>query len=128
MVAAADAAASPLLAPLKVASLGMGLLKPIFAAEARLQALIYDEAEIRAKIQEEVKSAPVVVYSYGLSPFCTEATKLLDSVGAQYKEVQLAPEWFLMVGESAAKRAELGAMYGRGSPAKVATQQRSKGE
>ncbi|CAE7762509.1 GRXC6 [Symbiodinium pilosum] len=111
----ADAGASPLLAPLKVASLGMGLLKPIFAAEAKLQALSYDEAEIQAKIQEEVKSAPVVVYTYGLSPFCTEATKLLDSIGAEYKEIQLAPEWFLMLGENAAKRAELGAIYGRTS-------------
>ena len=110
---ATDSATSPLLAPLKVASLGMGLLKPIFAAEAKLQALGYDEEEIRAKISEDVKSAPVVVYTYGLSPFCTEATKLLDSLGAQYKEIQLAPEWFLMLGESAAKRAELGAMYGR---------------
>ena len=113
----ADAGASPLLAPLKVASLGMGLLKPIFAAEAKLQALSYDEAEIQAKIQEEVKSAPVVVYTYGLSPFCTEATKLLDSIGAEYKEIQLAPEWFLMLGENAAKRAELGAIYGRASSA-----------
>jgi len=112
---AANSATSPLLAPLKVASLGMGLLKPIFAAEAKLQALGYDEEEIRAKISEDVKSAPVVVYTYGLSPFCTEATKLLDSLGAQYKEIQLAPEWFLMLGESAAKRAELGAMYGRTS-------------
>jgi len=112
---ATDSATSPLLAPLKVASLGMGLLKPIFAAEAKLQALGYDEEEIRAKISEDVKSAPVVVYTYGLSPFCTEATKLLDSLGAQYKEIQLAPEWFLMLGESAAKRAELGAMYGRTS-------------
>ena len=109
----ADAGASPLLAPLKVASLGMGLLKPIFAAEAKLQALTYDEAEIQAKVQEDVKSAPVVVYTYGLSPFCTEATKLLDSLGAEYKEIQLAPEWFLMLGENAAKRAELGTMYGR---------------
>ncbi|CAE7530276.1 DEGS1 [Symbiodinium sp. CCMP2456] len=112
---ATESATSPLLAPLKVASLGMGLLKPIFAAEAKLQALGYDEEEIRAKISEDVKSAPVVVYTYGLSPFCTEATKLLDSLGAQYKEIQLAPEWFLMLGESAAKRAELGAMYGRTS-------------
>ena len=110
---ATDSATSPLLAPLKVASLGMGLLKPIFAAEAKLQALGYDEEEIRAKISEDVKSAPVVVYTYGLSPFCTEATKLLDSLGAQYKEIQLAPEWFLMLGESAGKRAELGAIYGR---------------
>eukprot|EP00435_Cladocopium_sp_Y103_P042001 s588_g11.t1 len=110
-----EAGDSALLAPLKVASLGMGLLKPVFAAEAKLQALAYDEEEIRAKIAAEVKSAPVVVYTYSLSPFCTEATKLLDALGAEYKEIQLAPEWFLMLGENAAKRAELGALYGRTS-------------
>ena len=110
-----DAGDSALLAPLKVASMGMGLLKPVFAAEAKLQALAYDEEEIRAKIAADVKSAPVVVYTYSLSPFCTEATKLLDALGAEYKEIQLAPEWFLMLGENAAKRAELGELYGRTS-------------
>ena len=95
--------------------MGMGLLKPIFAAEARLQALAYDDEEIKAKIAADVKSAPVVVYTYSLSPFCTEAIKLLDALGAEYKEIQLAPEWFLMLGENAAKRAELGSLYGRTS-------------
>ncbi|CAK9083348.1 Glutaredoxin-C6 (Glutaredoxin-C2 homolog 1) [Durusdinium trenchii] len=110
-----NAGSSALLAPLKVASMGMGLLKPIFAAEARLQALAYDDEEIKAKIAADVKSAPVVVYTYSLSPFCTEAIKLLDALGAEYKEIQLAPEWFLMLGENAAKRAELGSLYGRTS-------------
>mmetsp|Transcript_51768 Transcript_51768/g.96903 ORF Transcript_51768/g.96903 Transcript_51768/m.96903 type:complete len:219 (-) Transcript_51768:202-858(-) len=115
LAVAEKAGDSALLAPLKVASLGMGLLKPVFALEAKLQALGYDEAEIRGKLAEEVKSAPVVIYTYGLSPFCTEAVKLLDQLGVNYKEVELAPEWFLMLGESAAKRAELGEMYGRTS-------------
>ena len=106
---------SPLLAPLKVASAGMGLLKPVFAAEARLQALSYDEEEIRGKILADVKSAPVVIYTYSLSPFCTEAVKLLKALGADFKEIELAPEWFLMLGENAAKRAELGSLYGRTS-------------
>ncbi|CAJ1328592.1 unnamed protein product [Effrenium voratum] len=113
--APSSAGSSLLLPPLKVASLGMGLLKPIFAAEAKLQALAYDEEAIRAQIAEEVKSAPVVVYTYALSPFCTEAVKLLEELGVEYKEIQLAPEWFLMLGENAAKRAELGELYGRTS-------------
>lgn len=109
------AGASPLLQPLKVASAGMSVLKPVFAAEAKVQALVYDQTEIRSKLASEISSAPVVVYTYSLSPFCTEAIKVLEEVGAQFKEVQLAPEWFLMVGEGAAKRAELGALYGRTS-------------
>lgn len=107
--------ASGLLEPLKLASVGMGLLKPVFAAEAQLQAGGYDREATRAALKEEAKSAPVVVYTYSLSPFCTEATKLLDSLGAEYKEVVLAPEWFLMLGEGAAKRAELAKLFGRSS-------------
>ncbi|CAE8622433.1 unnamed protein product [Polarella glacialis] len=116
MSAGPDAAeASALLGPLKIASSGMGLLKPLFALEAKLQALSYNEEAIRATLNTEINSAPVVIYTYSLSPFCTEATKLLDSIGAKYQEVLLAPEWFLMLGEGAAKRAELGALYGRTS-------------
>mmetsp|Transcript_61023 Transcript_61023/g.108498 ORF Transcript_61023/g.108498 Transcript_61023/m.108498 type:complete len:216 (+) Transcript_61023:52-699(+) len=107
--------ASDLVQSLKPASAFMGLLKPVFAAEAKLQALSYDEEAVRAALLEETKSAPVVVYTYSLSPFCTEATALLDSLGAEYKEVELAPEWFLMLGEGAAKRAELGALFDRTS-------------
>ena len=114
-LASDTSADSALLAPLKVASAGMGLLKPVFAAEAKLQALSYYEEEIRAKIAADVKSAPVVIYTYSLSPFCTEAVKLLKALGADFKEIELAPEWFLMLGENAAKRAELGSLYGRTS-------------
>mmetsp|Transcript_130012 Transcript_130012/g.324015 ORF Transcript_130012/g.324015 Transcript_130012/m.324015 type:complete len:219 (+) Transcript_130012:87-743(+) len=101
--------------PLRLASGGMSLLKPVFAAEAQLQAGSYDQEEIRALIQEEANSAPVVLYTYSLSPFSSEATRLLTEAGVEYKEIELAPEWFLMLGEPAAKRAELGAMTGRTS-------------
>mmetsp|Transcript_53463 Transcript_53463/g.148149 ORF Transcript_53463/g.148149 Transcript_53463/m.148149 type:complete len:245 (-) Transcript_53463:77-811(-) len=111
----AEVETSSSLEPLKLASAGMGLLKPAFAVEARLQAFGYDRAATRAALKAEAKSAPVVVYTYSLSPFCAEATKLLDSLGAEYKEVVLAPEWFLMLGEGAAKRAELLALFGRSS-------------
>lgn len=93
----------------------MSLLKPIFALEAQLQAFGYDREETRRALKAEAKSAPVVIYTYSLSPFSTEATALLDSLGAEYKEVVLAPEWFLMLGEGAAKRAELSALFGRSS-------------
>eukprot|EP00971_Amphidinium_carterae_P333702 6468562-Amphidinium_carterae.1 len=106
---------APLLSALKLASSGMGLLKPVFAAEAKIQALAYEKDEIREAIRKDVASAPVVIYTYSLSPFCTEAVKILEEIGADYKEVVLAPEWFLMTGESAAKRAELGEMYGQTS-------------
>ncbi|CAK0877539.1 unnamed protein product [Prorocentrum cordatum] len=93
----------------------MSLLKPLFSILAELQAFGYDSETTRAALKEEVRSAPVVIYTYSLSPFCTEAVRLLDTLGVDYKEVVLAPEWFLMLGEGAAKRAELGRIFGRTS-------------
>mmetsp|Transcript_7794 Transcript_7794/g.17097 ORF Transcript_7794/g.17097 Transcript_7794/m.17097 type:complete len:252 (+) Transcript_7794:102-857(+) len=106
---------SPLLSALKVGSAGMSLLKPVLSLEAKAQALVYDKEEIQAAIAADAASAPVVIYTYSLSPFCTEAVRLLEESGADYKEIVLAPEWFLMLGEGAAKRAELGEMYGQTS-------------
>lgn len=103
------------LGALKVAGAGMSLLKPLFYLTAELQALGYDREATRAALKEEVRSAPVVIYTYSLSPFCTEAVRLLDTLGVDYKEVVLAPEWFLMFGEGAAKRAELGKLFDRTS-------------
>ena len=80
-------------AALGVGSAAMGLAKPAFAAEARWQAdTLADEATVvaaRAELDAECGSAPVVVYTYGLSPFSTEATALLDSTGATYRVIEL---------------------------------------
>lgn len=105
----------PVGVPLKLASAVMGLLKPFFAAQAAAQAADYDKAAVRAELEEEIKSAPVVLYTYGLSPFSSEAKRLLEGLKADYKEVELGPEWFLLAPPAAAKRAELGAMFGRTS-------------
>ena len=65
---------------LRLGSSGMGLLKPLFAKEAEWQAdaLGGDEAtSVRAaavaELDAEVASDAVVVYTYGLSPFSTQA-------------------------------------------------------
>mmetsp|Transcript_15277 Transcript_15277/g.41854 ORF Transcript_15277/g.41854 Transcript_15277/m.41854 type:complete len:273 (+) Transcript_15277:12-830(+) len=114
-VDADDSASSFVATPLRLASSAMGLLKPFFMFEAKLQAMDYNQAATRKALEAEAKSAPVVVYTYSLSPFSTEATRLLDSIGATYKEVVLAPEWFLMSGSGAAKRAEFAEVFGRSS-------------
>ena len=89
----------------------MGLAKPAFAAEARWQSeTLADEADVtaaRAELDAEVGSAPVVVYTYGLSPFSSEALALLDGTGATYRAIELGPEWFLLNGRASAKRTEL---------------------
>mmetsp|Transcript_44900 Transcript_44900/g.71334 ORF Transcript_44900/g.71334 Transcript_44900/m.71334 type:complete len:207 (-) Transcript_44900:69-689(-) len=101
--------------PLKVASFAMGALRPFFQVQASVQAGRYDKWEVRKEIEEEIKSAPVVIYTYDWSPFSSEAKKVLDSMGADYREVSLGAEWFLASPEQAAKRAELGNLYGRTS-------------
>lgn len=93
------------------------LLKPIYAQEAKWQAGNYDRASVQARIDSETNSAPVVVYSYGLSPFCTQAVDLLKSVGAKTKVVELGAEWLpgMLPADGAAVRAELGELTGRTS-------------
>lgn len=95
----------------------VGILKPLYKWEAPLQAGNYDKAAVREQIQKEIKSNAVVVYSYTLSPFCTEAKELLAEQGAKVKVVELGPEWVpgLLPAEGAAIRAELGAMTGQTS-------------
>ena len=98
----------------------MPLLSPIFNAEADVQALItnlgaYDEAEVRAEISATINSSPVVVYTYGLSPFSTEVLDILESTGCKYENVELGAEWFALGGEGSATRVELRKLYGQGS-------------
>ncbi len=106
-------------AALGIASSGMGLLKPAFAAEARWQAdTLGDEgARVAAaeQLDEAIASAPVVVYTYKLSPFSTEALALLDATGCEYKNVELGLEWFLLDGVGSAIRATLLERHGMSS-------------
>merc|ERR1712086_257009 len=78
------------------ASLGMGLIKPIFKAEAALQATVLSlgsedvREQARAQIETDRNYAPVVVYTYGLSPFSTECKAFLDGIGCKYEAAELA--------------------------------------
>ena len=55
--------------------------------------------------------------AYTLSPFCTEAKKILQDTGASIKVIELGKEWVpgLLPAEGAAIRAELGQMTGQTS-------------
>merc|ERR1719460_1645751 len=95
---------------ISAAGKAMPLLGPIFNLEASLQAAVtnlgsYDAAAVQAEIAAEVASAPVVVYTYGLSPFSTEALAVLESTGAEVRNLELG----------SAKRVELKKLYGQGS-------------
>lgn len=103
-----------------LAGKAMPLLGPLFRLEAVLQALVlnlgsYDEADVQAEIAATIKSAPVVIYTYPLSPFSTEAVAVLESTGCKFENVPLGPEWFLLGPRASAIRVELRKMYGQGS-------------
>jgi glutaredoxin-related protein len=93
---------------IKAMANGMTLLKPVFGIEAKLQASVLgfnvDELEVSQEIAAEVKSSPVVIYTYGLSPFSVEATAILDATGCDYNKIEVGAEWFLLGGKDSVKR------------------------
>jgi glutaredoxin-related protein len=95
----------------KAMATGMGLLKPAFVAEAKLQAAVLgstvDSGDIAKEIDAEIKSNKVVIYTYALSPFSVEALAMLDSTGYDYTQIELGAEWFLLGGKNSVKRVAL---------------------
>eukprot|EP00617_Octactis_speculum_P003984 CAMPEP_0185779156 /NCGR_PEP_ID=MMETSP1174-20130828/94873_1 /TAXON_ID=35687 /ORGANISM="Dictyocha speculum, Strain CCMP1381" /LENGTH=284 /DNA_ID=CAMNT_0028468169 /DNA_START=37 /DNA_END=891 /DNA_ORIENTATION=- len=93
------------------------LLRPVYAVTAPLQAGKYDARAVEVNLEEEITAAPVVVFTYKLSPFCSECMQLLDNLGVEYKEVSLGWEWlpFLISEGGAGKRAFLGTSTGQTS-------------
>ena len=103
----------PLVSPL------FSSLAPIQAGSNREDTASYQQELEAAKsnIEDETKANAVVVYTYKLSPFCTEATSLLDNLGIEYKEISLGLEWIpgLITPEGSLKRAALLDMTGQSS-------------
>ncbi|VEU33942.1 unnamed protein product [Pseudo-nitzschia multistriata] len=93
---------------IKAMANGMTLLKPVFGVEAKIQASVLggsvDEASVSEEIASEIKSNDVVIYTYGLSPFSSEATAILDATGCSYDKIELGAEWFLLNGKDSVKR------------------------
>lgn len=104
---------------IKAMANGMTLLKPVFGVEAKIQASVLggnvDEAAVSQEIAAEVQSSPVVIYTYGLSPFSAEATAILDATGCDYKKIELGAEWFLLDGKDSVKRVLLSEFVDNGA-------------
>eukprot|EP00977_Amphora_coffeiformis_P017426 scaffold5684_cov169-Amphora_coffeaeformis.AAC.1 len=103
----------------------MALGKPLFENLTPIQARLGDEIEIsqqkienaRRQVEMEIRSFPVVMYTYGLSPFSTEAKMLFENLGVDYREISLGQEWLpgLIAEGGAQKRAALLEMTGQSS-------------
>ena len=79
---------------IKLAGKGMALLGPVFTLENKLQAAALgriggvDSEDVKQEIADDIK-APCVIYTYGLSPFSTEAVALLEAKGANFEVKEL---------------------------------------
>ena len=92
------------------------LLDPIFRAliseNAPLETYLRNmrgapkPAEVIEWVDETLKS-PVVIFTYAISPFCTEALKVLQSTGCKFSTVELGKTWFMVGTKGQAIRAEL---------------------
>jgi len=106
---------------IKLMSSGMGLIKPVFGIEAKLQAAALGTVagvgvdDATAEIEADKKASKVVIYTYKLSPFSTEALGLLDSLGYEYTNIELGLEWFALGGMGSQKRIALSEMVENGA-------------
>jgi glutaredoxin len=105
---------------LKPAGKAMGFLSFLFKLENKLQAKVLgveesDFVAARKEIDDTITSHKIVVYTYGLSPFSNEALAVLDEIGANYTNIELGLEWFLLDKEKSTIRAELLEMTGQSS-------------
>ena len=100
-------------AVIKVAATAMNLLRPIFVAEANLQAAVLgalknvDKDAVASKIADAKKKNKVLIYSYGLSPFSSGALSILDASGYEYTNIKLGEGWFLLGGAGSVTRVAL---------------------
>lgn len=98
---------------IKVAAQGMTLLKPIFQLEAQLQAAALgaiakvDKDEVAQQLADTIKSNKVLIYTYGLSPFSSEAVAQLEASGYDFTKIELGAEWFLLGGTESETRVAL---------------------
>lgn len=113
-------------------------LKPIFKGLAPLQAgsmtetkedYVGDISMMTSQVENEISANQIVIYTYSLSPFCTEAIAVLENIGVEFKEISLGLEWlpFLISTDGAKKRAALGEMTGQTSLPHIFVNSRSIG-
>jgi len=113
---------------------GRGILKPVgklmnvlsvlFKLENKLQAKVLGATEsdfiaARKQIDDTINSSKIVIYTYGLSPFSSEAIAVIDEMGGdldlECDYVELGLEWFLLNKEQSAIRTTLLEMTGQSS-------------
>ena len=101
-------------------SAGMGLIKPLFGVEAKLQGAVLGTVtgetleDATAAVEEDKARNKVLIYTYKLSPFSSEAISLLEASGYEFTNIELGLEWFTLGGSGSQKRVALGSMVENG--------------
>jgi len=101
--------------PVVLASNAMSSLKPLFAFETKVQAGVasfvgevvgvpfrVDRKGVRKELKERTSSSKPVMYTYGLSPFSSEAINIIEDY--EVDVIELGPEWFLLGPNGSEKR------------------------
>ena len=106
---------------IKTLSAGMGLISPLFVLEGKLQAAAlgkmagYSYEDAVADIEQAKAGNKVLIYTYALSPFSTEALALLESTGYEFTKIELGLEWFTLGGRGSQIRVALADMVENGA-------------
>ena len=96
-----------------VAAKGMSLLKPVFKIEAEIQAAVLgaiakvDKEDVVAEINDLKTKNKALIYTYGLSPFSSEAVNILEGTDYQFTQIEFGAEWFLLGGKASVTRVAL---------------------
>ena len=106
---------------IKVAAQGMGLLKPLFQLEAQAQAAALgaltnvDKDAVAQEVAATIQQNKVLIYTYALSPFSTEAVALLEASGYDFTKIELGAEWFALGGKGSETRVLLSQQVDNGA-------------
>ena len=88
----------------------LDLFKNVIQGISKMQAGDYDEAAVKAALEQQIANRPAIVYTTTTCPFCKKTTDVLDKLGAMYTNIELD-----VVDEGNAKRVELANIVGRTS-------------
>lgn len=91
-------------------SVHMSLFGDMMQGLIKLQAGSYDQAAVKAKLDNQIKRKPCVMYSLSTCPFCAKAKDQLSSMGTMYTVIELDEEE-----EGMAMKAELAGITGQTS-------------
>ena len=106
---------------IKFAGNAMQLLKPIFSLENKIQGQVLgslggvDVEDVRRELDLIRENKITCIYTYGLSPFSTEAVAVLERIGAKFEKRELGLEWFLLGPRASVLRSQLLDLTGQSS-------------